>query len=658
MKAAALLLELLGAVRRERAAARITTGLRLTARTRRTWCWGLAVLGMVTFAASMAFGQVNPQNMSSGILNAYQASKAPALVAFNQYAGRLFRALALVEMAWAAILLALERSDLQSWMAGFLRKFFVLSFFLYLLQRGPFIADAIVDSFTTVGVQVAGMPGGASPGNIFLEGVDLAGTLLKKANWTGFMFNPAPTIMVILSALIMFLSFIVITCHYIMAQVESYIVVSAGLIFLGFGGHSVTRPYVERFFSLAVAVGVKLMVLYVVIGVGRVLTQNWVAFANNLSITAFPITEVLNLVGGCVIYAAVAWGVPKFAAGLLAGSPAFGGGDLVHMGMAGLTTGLMAAGGAGLALRGAAALGGAAGGAGTSGGIASAANVSSMGGRGPGGPPGPSGAGGAPGRGGGPGGGSGGGGGGVDGAYSPSQPAPPGGAGAANAGPTPTGASSGGGSLQGSAGSMDGGASGSTNGASPGASQVPPPLAPGAGIGGSESSATVPRSVESSTPPPLPPADPGSVSGGGVRQPAPPSTPSNVGMSTAGVGRGSGSHGNREDRGAARANLGGGTGASNPPSSRFPSYSSGAPAGSAGFGSGYSGGGGRGATRGGGAGGTQPPPPSGWEKLDRAGATLLKGVRNAEHVAYLAARLIPPDGGAGGSPPQMNIHGE
>lgn len=500
-------------------------------RYRRLWI-ALGIVVAMTLTAGLAYAAVPsaPGDMPRNILTAYQESKIPAIAAFNQYAGRLFRALALVEMAWAGVLLLLERSDLQSWMAGFLRKFLVLFAFFWLLQNGPDFSDRIVNSFTDIGAQVAAMPAGAAPGDVFFEGLYIAGTLLSKADWTGFLFNPAPAVMVILSALIIFLAFIVITIHYIMAQVESYIVVSAGLIFLGFGGNTITRPYVERFFSLAVAVGVKIMVLYVVIGVGRGLTTNWGALVSGISLTVFPVDTVLELVGGSLVYAAVAWGVPKFAASLLAGSPAFTGGDLFSVGMAGVQMGLVAAGGAGLAMRGAAMVGAAAGaGGGGMGGtsIASAASFGSgpgpAGPTGRGGPGGPSGGGGSSGSGGGSGsGGSGAGAGG--GAYSPQQPSPParsaggGNGSSANSGSSPQGAPSGAATGRDTAPATRSAAPAAGQSVPQGTAQGPPNIG---GVGGQGSAGAA---VAGKVPPPSQPVEAPPGANAGV--PAPAGSPS------------------------------------------------------------------------------------------------------------------------------------
>ena len=418
------------------------------------------LLLLMTLFANLASAQpapINPDRMPDGVIGAYQAARAPAIAVFNRYAMRLFRALALVEMAWCGVILLLERSDLQGWTAGFIRKLMVLFFFFWLLQNGPAFSSAIVDSFTTIGLDTANLSGfpaiGVDPGDVFYRGGNIAFNMLRKADLTGFLLQPGMILVIVLAGIIIFLSFAVISIHLIMAQVESYIVVSAGLIFLGFGGNAVTRPYVERFFAMSVAVGVKLMVLYIVVGIGNNLSNTWSALANSISVTALPFQLCLDLVGGALIFAAVAWGVPKFAASILSGSPAFSGGDLIGMTMNAASGVLMASGGAALAAKGtamvvgggasklaaASSVGGAAGGAGGGmpGGVGGAPK-----------PPG-GGGGGAPGGGGSSSGGSGGGnaaprpasdrdGG---GAYSPGQPTAPGGGGSGSPQSSPANAS-------------------------------------------------------------------------------------------------------------------------------------------------------------------------------------------------------------------------
>src|SRR4029077_18509488 len=85
-----------------------------------------------------------------------------------------------------------------------------------------------------------------------------------------------------------FLAFLGLTVQLVVTLVESYLVVGAGFIFLGFGGSRWTAPYVERYISLAVSTGVKVMVLYLLLGAGLTLTNGWVAAARAIPGGAEP----------------------------------------------------------------------------------------------------------------------------------------------------------------------------------------------------------------------------------------------------------------------------------------------------------------------------------------------------------------------------------
>jgi type IV secretion system protein TrbL len=210
--------------------------------------------------------------------------------------------------------------------------------FYALLVNGQVWIPAIVDSFQIIGRNAAGLAAGISPGDVFLRGLDITNSLCSTASATGFFSNPAGAFALVLAGLIIFLAFVVVSVHFIMAMVESYVVVGAGFLFLGFGGSRWTAPYVERYIALAVAVGVKIMVLYLLIGGGMSLSNGWAARAAAMSTTANPLLEALDIVGGSIVFMALCWQAPKFTASLLGGSPAFSGGDVAAVGFAGAQT--------------------------------------------------------------------------------------------------------------------------------------------------------------------------------------------------------------------------------------------------------------------------------------------------------------------------------
>jgi len=193
----------------------------------------------------------------------------------------------------------------------------------------------------------------------------------------------------VFAAILSFVAFCFISIQLIAALVESYIVVAAAFFFLGFGGSRWSAPYVEKYIALAVGVGVKIMILYLLVGVGMALSAGWVAVAQTVASSPAPAMGALDIVGESLIFLALCWFVPKIVAGVLGGSPAFTGGEIIAVATPIIYGASMAVQGAvGLATSGYSALAG--------GGAASLGAVTAVVSPGPVGPPGMSGAGGTP----------------------------------------------------------------------------------------------------------------------------------------------------------------------------------------------------------------------------------------------------------------------
>jgi type IV secretion system protein TrbL len=288
-------------------------------------CLWLAVL--VTALPQLALAQYG--QTPGDLLDTFRAVRPNWFTAAAGAANRLFGLLALIEFAWTAVILVLDKSDLQGWTAALVRRMMFVGAFLALLVNGPIWIPAIIDSFSILGQNAADIGGaGLSPGDVFVRGLQIAANLGESASIAGFFVNPASALALVLAAVLTFLAFVVISVHFIMALVESYVVVGAGFIFLGFGGSRWTAPYVERSIALAVAVGVKLMVLYMLVGAGMTLSAAWTARALSAAAALSPIMEALDIMGGAIIFGILCWQAPKFTASLLGGSPNFSGGDI------------------------------------------------------------------------------------------------------------------------------------------------------------------------------------------------------------------------------------------------------------------------------------------------------------------------------------------
>jgi type IV secretion system protein TrbL len=298
-----------------------------------------------------------PPSIESGpsdILDDYQNAMGQWETAATSAAATLFALLAAIEVTWTAIVMTLEKTDMQAWVATVIKKMMGIGIFWALLKYGATWLPAIVNSFIRIG-QNGSNQTALNPSSILVEGLNISGTLFSTAGQMGLSFDFGTAICLAVAGIGIFLSFAIVCVHFVMAMVESYIVLGAGYIFLGFGGSRWTSSYVERYIGLAVNVGVRLMVLYLLIGLGQTFATQWETRAASIQYTSAGVQTAFGLLGSTLIYAAVCWTAPKLVGSIMGGSPSLTGGDLIATGVAAAAAGLTAA--AALASGGAAAAG-------------------------------------------------------------------------------------------------------------------------------------------------------------------------------------------------------------------------------------------------------------------------------------------------------------
>jgi type IV secretion system protein TrbL len=279
------------------------------------------LLTMVSIAAAQ-----NPK--PSAIMDQYRAQRITWTTNIWPYANSLFGILALIEFAWSAAVMLLERTDLQSWTSALVRKMMWIGAFYALLLNGRLWIPAIIDSFEKIGQTASGF-NQVAPSDIFAQGIDIAGALMATSSTAAFFQNLGTSLAMVFAAAVVAVAFTGITIQFIVAMVESYIVVAAGFIFLGFGGSRWTVPYTERYIGLAVSVGLKIMLLYLLIGTGMNLSVDWMTDAQKVSLSLNPAMSAFEIMGAALIFLMLCWQIPKLFSAVLGGAPALSGGDLV-----------------------------------------------------------------------------------------------------------------------------------------------------------------------------------------------------------------------------------------------------------------------------------------------------------------------------------------
>jgi len=289
-----------------------------------------AVLAVVVvFAAATAAHAQSPVDVGATFQQIATAANGwiPAIV---KEASFLFYVLATLDFAWGAPQL-LRESDFNGLFLSLIKKLLVISFFYAVLINGQTWIPAIVNSFAQLGANAAGVPMAVSPSDMMAQGIQVAGDLFTKVSGTALMTQPGAALATVLCACIILVSYLIITLHYVVTKLEAIIVMSAGYIFLGFGGSRWTSPYFERYISLAVNTGVRLMLIYLMLGVFQSVAANWIANVNSYTADQ-PITVIFPTLMSLLLFAFASWMIPKMAASIASGTLGTGAADLVGIG--------------------------------------------------------------------------------------------------------------------------------------------------------------------------------------------------------------------------------------------------------------------------------------------------------------------------------------
>jgi type IV secretion system protein TrbL len=120
-----------------------------------------------------------------------------------------------------------------------------------------------------------------------------------------------------ITALVVVVAFAVIAAQLLVVLVESFIVIGAGILFLGFAGSRWTKFFTERYLSYVASVGVKLFVLYLIMGVGMGIAARWMPILERGGFSPIPFFYVM---GGSLVFVFLTWHIPSVAGSMMAGA--------------------------------------------------------------------------------------------------------------------------------------------------------------------------------------------------------------------------------------------------------------------------------------------------------------------------------------------------
>jgi type IV secretion system protein TrbL len=154
-----------------------------------------------------------------------------------------------------------------------------------------------------------------------VEGFTIAGQLLFTALKASLLNDLLTGLALGFGAVVIVVSFTIISVEFIVTQVQTFLAVGLGLFFLAFGGSTWTRTYVERYFSYAVAAGTRLMTLYFLVAVGLAASVSWEGLAAAAPLQLNGVLTSWGIAVAAVVFCVICWRGSSIAAGILAGGP-------------------------------------------------------------------------------------------------------------------------------------------------------------------------------------------------------------------------------------------------------------------------------------------------------------------------------------------------
>ncbi|WP_438280186.1 P-type conjugative transfer protein TrbL [Pseudomonas alabamensis] len=241
------------------------------------------------------------------------------------YAIRLFWLLASMQFIWTFMPLVMKQADLGEIVGELLRFVLVVGFFLAIMKYSVEWSSAIVDSFRDAAASASGLERALEPGDMLAVALDFGRTMVKGIS----VFSPAKGLLIAVCAILVLACFAFIAAFMFVTLVESYVIINASVLFFGFGGSQWTRDFAIAPMRFTVAIGAKLFVLTLIVGLIVQSAKQWLAAYSDDE------ASLMTMVGLALVCCYLTKTIPDLIGGMISGTSMGGGSAIGGMAAAG-----------------------------------------------------------------------------------------------------------------------------------------------------------------------------------------------------------------------------------------------------------------------------------------------------------------------------------
>jgi len=223
------------------------------------------------------------------LIGQYNSSISAIQAGSIEIAKELFNAVALFSVAVLGINRLLSKNvDMIESNIELIRLLIYLNVFYLFISQYDQLLPLIIKSFRYAGIYMGSKASGyalsTNPGNIINIGVSIASKILNAAKNHTSLANIGLSLIAVAAAGVVLYCFGVIAIELILIDIGSRIILSACIFLLAFAGSTWTREYAEHYVHAFFHIGVKMLFVYILVGIGAGLTKNWSQILDNVPI--------------------------------------------------------------------------------------------------------------------------------------------------------------------------------------------------------------------------------------------------------------------------------------------------------------------------------------------------------------------------------------
>jgi len=317
----------------------------------------MVLIGVViALYSTAASAQLTNQGMLDKVVTEFATRATAWQTVVMNAAMFLFWTLGTISLVFTFGFMLLRKADIGDFFVEFIRFILFFGFFLWLLRNGPSFANSIIQSLARIGEQASGTSS-VTPSGI----VDIGFMILKQAFENSSIWSPVDSFIGVTLSVGILVMLAVIAVNMLLLLVSGWMLMYAGIFFLGFGGSRWTSDMAINYYKTVLGVAVQIMTMVLLVGIGNDLLSSLYARMNTGTLNFEELGVMLVF---CVALLMLVNRIPPLIAGIITGASVGGAGigqfgAGAALGAAGMAAAAAATGGAALAAGAASAAGGA-----------------------------------------------------------------------------------------------------------------------------------------------------------------------------------------------------------------------------------------------------------------------------------------------------------